>query len=140
MSTTVDDVHHRNGECIGVAATDVAIQGQTQGVGSSLGSSQGDTEDGIGTELALGGCAVEGKHLIVESALVEHAVTLQGGSDDGVDILNSLQRTLAEVAVLVAVAKLQSLVLTGGCTRGNSCTAHNTVLQHYVNFYCRITT
>ena len=140
MSAAVDDVHHRNGERVGVAATDVAIEGQTESVGSSLGTSEADAEDGVGTELALGGSAVQSQHLVVQCALVQHAVTLEGGSDDFVHVLHSLQGTLAEVAVLVAVAEFEGFVLTSAGTGGNSSTTHYTIFQNHVDFYSRVAT
>ena len=132
MRTAVDDVHHRNRHGIGVATTDVTVERQTQGVGSSLGSSQRNTEDSVGTELALGGSAVESQHLVVECALIEHAVALQCGSDNGIHVLNSLQGTLTQIAVLVAIAELESFVLTGRSTRRNGSAAQYTIFQHYV--------
>ena len=132
MRTTVDDVHHRNRHGIGVATTDVTVERQTQGVGSSLGSSQRNTEDSVGTELTLGGSSVEGQHLVVKSTLIENAVTFEGWSDNGVHIFNSFQGTLTQIAVLVTVAELESLILTSGSTRGNGSAAHYTIFQHYV--------
>ena len=108
MSTTIHDVHHRNGERVGVAATDVAIQRNVQSLSGSLSASQRYAEHSVCTELRLRRSAVEGEHLVVDSTLTEHAVTLQGGSDDVVDVLNSLQDTLAQIATLVAVAKLET--------------------------------
>ena len=113
VSAAVDDVHHRNGQSVSVAAADVAVQRHVQGLCCSLCSSQRHTEDGVCAELALGGSSVKGEHLMVDTALVEHAVALQCRRDDVVDILNSLQHTLAAVAVLVAVAKLKCFVLAG---------------------------
>ena len=116
MSTAVDDVHHRNGECVGVAATDIAVKRHAQSLGSSVSSSQRDTQDSVSTQLALSRSTVESDHLIVQTALVEDAVTLQSGSDDVVDIGNSLQHALATETALITVAKLQGLVLTGAGT------------------------
>ena len=96
---------------IRVATADVAIERQTKCVSSSLGSSQRNTEDSVSTELALGWSAVESQHLVVECTLIENTVALKCRSDDVVNVLNSLQCTLAQVAVLVTVAEFESLVL-----------------------------
>ncbi len=140
MSTAVDDVHHRNGEHISVGAADVTVQGHIQSLGSSVCGSQRHAQDSVGTELALGGSAIEGKHLIVECALVEHIVTLECGSDYLVDIVNGLQDALATETALVTVAELECFVLTGAGARRNTCAAHNAVLKRNLNFHCRIAT
>ena len=111
MGATIDDIHHRNGQSVSVRATDIAIQGDVESLGSGLGNSQADTQDGVSAQFALGGSTIQLQHLHIDSTLVEHAITLQRGSDDGVYVLHSLQHALAAIAVLVAVTKLQSLVL-----------------------------
>ena len=133
VSATVDDVHHWHGESIGIAATDVTIERHAESLGSSLSYSEGNAEDGVGTEVRLGWSAVEGKHLLVDSTLLEYAAALESGSDDVVDVGNSLGCTLAEITALVAVAKLESLVLAGRCSRRNSCATQYTIFKHYVN-------
>ena len=140
VSTTVDDVHHWNWKSVSVATTDVAVERQTECVGSGFGSGERNTKDGVGTELALSGSAIESDHLVVEGALIEHTITLECGSDDGVDILNSLQNAFAQVAVLVAIAEFKSLVLTCRSTRWHSCTTENTIFQNHIYFNCRVTT
>jgi len=40
VRATVDDVHHRNGQHVGVDTTDVTVQGHVQVIGSSLGYSE----------------------------------------------------------------------------------------------------
>ena len=111
MSTTVDDVHHRNGEGIGVGTAEVAVKGNLQVSSGSMGYGQRNTEDSVGTEVLLGGSAVKLKHLGVNLALLECAHADDGGSNHLVDVLNSLLDTLAQIAVLIAVAELQGLVL-----------------------------
>ena len=64
--------------------------------------------------------------------MIEYAVTFEGGSDNGVHIFNSLQGTFTQIAVLVTVTELESLILTSGSTRGNGSAAHYTIFQHYV--------
>ena len=133
VSATIDDVHHWHGESIGIAATDVTIERHAESLGSSLSHSEGNAEDGIGTEVRLGWSAVEGEHLLVDSALLEYTAALESRSDDVVDVGNSLGGTLAEITALVAVAKLESLVLASRCSRRNSCATQYTIFKHYVN-------
>lgn len=81
---------------------------------TSLGDSQGDTEDGVGAKLALVGSAVEGVKELVNFGLVFNIKVLldQSGAKDGVDVGDGLGNTLASPLSLVTIAELNSLVLT----------------------------
>ena len=116
MSTTVDDVHHRNRHCVRVASTDVTIERHIESFSSSLCSSQRYTEDSVRTEFALCRSSVEGKHLVVYGTLIEDIVAFQCRCDDCVYVLNSFQNAFAQVTVLVTVAKLEGFVLTCRCS------------------------
>lgn len=80
---------------------------------TSLGNSQGDTEDGVGAELALVGCAVKGVEELVNLGLVLDIKVLldQSRTNDGVYVGDGLGDTLASPLGLVAVTELDSLVL-----------------------------
>lgn len=132
----VEDVHERNRENVGLLGSsevgNVSVQGNvllrvsscssiviSHNVayllsGTSLGNSQGDTKDGVGTKLALVGSTVKAVQELVDLGLVLDIKVLldQSGANDGVDVLNSLGDTLATPLGLVAIAKLNSLVLT----------------------------
>ena len=140
VGTAVDDVHHRNGQRVGVAATDVAVERQSESLGGSLCRGKAHAEYGVGTELALGGRAIKGNHLLVKRALCEHAVALQCRCDDFVYVTYGLQHAFAKVALLVAVAKFKGFVFTGGSTRRNSGASHHSVFQRNFYFYRRIST
>lgn len=131
----VEDVHEGNGENVGLLGSgevgNVGVQGDVLVVvslcslivtsgngiyllsGTGLGNSQADTEDGVGTELALVGGAVKAVQELVDLGLVLDIKVLleQGGANDGVDVLNGLGDTLATPLGLVAISKLNSLVL-----------------------------
>ena len=51
VSTTIDDVHHRNGKCVSVAATDVAIQRDAEILGSSMSHCKRYAKNGIRTQV-----------------------------------------------------------------------------------------
>ena len=112
VSTTVDDVHHGNGENISVSAANVAIQWHVQSNGSCVSSGERNAEHCVGAELALGLGAVELEHASIDGALIKHAHALNVRSDDGVNIVYGLGDALAQIAALVAVAKFEGLVLT----------------------------
>ena len=113
MSTAVDDVHHRNGKGVGVCAADVAVERNVEGLGGSLCDCEGNAEDGVCAEVALGGGAVQLEHPHVDCTLLEDVAADECRSDHVVDVGNCLEGTLSEVAVLVAVTEFESLVLTG---------------------------
>ena len=111
MCTTVHDVHHRYGQCVGVAATYISIKRYVQRFGGSLSTSQRYAKNSVSSQFRLCRSAVECQHLIVDCALLQHAITLQRRCDNLVYIVNSLQHTLTQIALFVAVAQFQRLVL-----------------------------
>jgi len=86
----------------------------------STADAHGDTKDGVGAKLALVGGAVDLHHELIDLGLLGDIHADQLGSEDGVDVLNSLQNTLAHVDGLVTITKLASLIDTSGGTRGNT--------------------
>ncbi len=134
MSAAVDDVHHRHGQSVGVAAADVFVEGEVEIVGSSLGNGQRYAEDGVGAEVRFGVGAVELEHLLIDGDLVEGAHSFESLGDGAVYVGNSLENAFTHVAALVAVAELESFVDAGGGTRGNGSAATRTAFEDYVNF------
>lgn len=82
--------------------------------GTSLGNSQRDTEDGVGTELGLVGGTIELVQESIDLGLVLDVKVLldQSRSNDIVDVVDGLGDTLAAPLGLVAISKLAGLVLT----------------------------
>lgn len=89
--------------------------------GTGLGNGHGDTEDGVGTQLALVRGTVQLDQQVVNLLLLGNGQTRvdQLLGDDVVDVGNSLQDTLADVGRLVAISQLDGLVDTGRGTRGD---------------------
>ena len=100
MGTTVQDVLERNGENIWLLGSgkvgDVSVERNTLLSSTSLGNGQGDTKDGVGTEVGLVGCAVELDEEFINLALVLDIDVLlnDGGSDGLVDVGDGLEDTL----------------------------------------------
>ena len=111
VRTAVDDVHHRNGQRLGVRAADIAIERHAEIVGGSAGNGQRHAEDGVCAELRLGGGSVEGDHGLVDAHLVGYVHADDGRSDHFVNVLHGVQDAFAQVTALVAVTKLKGLVL-----------------------------
>lgn len=117
MRTTVEDVHEGNGKnerLLGSGKVgDVSVERDTLLGRTSLSNGQGDTEDGVGTELGLVGGAVQLVQEFVDLGLVLDIEVLsdEGRADDLVDVLDGLLNTLSAPLGLVTIAKLASLVL-----------------------------
>lgn len=100
MGATVQDVLERNGENIWLLGTgkvgDVSVERNTLLSSTSLGDGQGDTKDGVGTEVGLVGCAVELDEEFVNLGLILDVDVFldDGGSDDLVDVGDGLEDTL----------------------------------------------
>ncbi len=118
VCAAVDDVHHGHGEAVCVAAADIFVEGEIEIVGSGLGYGERYSEDGVGAEVALGLCAVECEHCLVDTDLVKSRHAYESVGDGAVYVGHSLGNTLAHITVFVAVAKLESLVYAGRCTGG----------------------
>ena len=88
----------------------------------SLGNSQTDTENGIGTQLSFVWGSVELDQEIVDLGLVLDIDVLldQSWADDVVDVGNSLGNTLSTPFCLISIAELNGLVLTGRSSRGHN--------------------
>jgi hypothetical protein len=117
VGTAVQDVLEGNGKDVGLLGTgevgDVSVERDTLLSSTSLGNSQADTEDGISTEVGLVGSSVKLVKELVDLGLVLHIdVLLDESRANGlVDILDSLEDTLAAPVGLVTVTELVSLVL-----------------------------
>lgn len=99
VGATVQDVLEGNGKDVGLLGTgevrDVDVEGNTLLSSGGLGDSQGDTEDGVGTEVALVGRAIELVKELVDLGLVLDINGLldQSGANGLVDVLDSLEDT-----------------------------------------------
>ena len=133
VSAAVEDVHHGNRQLLGVNAADIVVQSHAQGLGSSLGASQGSAQNGVGAQTALVGGAVQLDHGLVDGDLVQNVHADQALSDLGVHVLHSVLNALAHVTALVAVTQLAGLIDTGGSAGGNGGTAHGAVLQVHLD-------
>ena len=99
VGATVDDVEAGRGEDEGGLDTgevgEVLVEGDTLEGGGGLRDGDGDTEDGVGTELALVRGAVELDQEVIDVLLRGDLELLrdQGGGDDVVNVRNGLEDT-----------------------------------------------
>ena len=84
-----------------------------------MGSGHGDTQQGIGAELALVLRAIQRDQLGVQTLLVCRIETLQRLGDRRVDVADRLRHTLAAIARLVAITQLNRLARSGRGATGD---------------------
>ena len=137
VDATIDDVHHRHRQNMGVGSAEVAPQGQLEIIGCCLGHGQAGAEDGVGAEPALVVRSVQRAESDVDGPLLEgiDAVEEIGNltvheTDGGVD-------TLAQVAA-PTVAQFYGLVFAGRGTRRHRCPAGRPAVQGDLDFDSRV--
>ena len=112
VHAAVEDVHHGDGQHVGVGPAHVAVQGQLELVGRGPGHRQRHAEDGVGPQAGLVVGVVEVAQDAVDVALVEGVEADQGVVDLVLDVADRVEHALAAVAV-AAVAQLDRLELAG---------------------------
>ena len=128
----IDDIHMRDGDVLGRDPADVTVQGHPEPLRGGPGTGERDGEDGVCPEGALGFRPVELDHRVVEPALFEDIHPDDLGADLQDDILDRLLDALAEIALLVAVSKLQGLALARGGPGGHRRPADGSRHQHHL--------
>ena len=132
MGATVEDVHHRHRQQVGVGPADVAVERQPGRLGRGLGDGERGAEDGVGAEVGLVGGAVELVHRLVDLALVVGTETLDGRADLLDHRVDGLLHTLAEVAV-AAVTQLDGLELPRRRAARHGRAAERTVVEQHLD-------
>jgi hypothetical protein len=133
MLAAIDDVHHRDGQDVGVRATDVTVEREFARFSGGLGDGERHAEDGIGAELALVRGAIEIDHGLIDAELIEGIHALDFFEDGGVDVFDGLGDALA-VVLLAAIAQFDGFVGAGGSAGGNGGAAEAAVIQNHIDF------
>jgi len=116
----------------------VLIEGKAQRFRGGTRHRERHTENGVGSELGLVGCAVELDHGLIDEALVDGVEVDDLGSDQFVHIGDGPVHTLAAVARVLAVAQLQGFVLARGRAGGNRRAPERAGVEADVDFDGRI--
>lgn len=102
MTTTVQNVHEWHRENVGLLGSGqiggVGVQRNTLLGSTSLGNTQTDTQNGIGTQLSLVGSSIELFKEVIDLGLVFNIDVLldEGRSDDFIDVLDGSQNTFTK--------------------------------------------
>ncbi len=132
MRAAIDDVHHRNGQQVGVWATDITVEWQAGCFGSGLGNGERYAEDGVCAEARLVRRTIERNQRLVDVDLAFGIEAAKRIKDLSVDGLDGLFNTLAAIA-LSAIAQLDCLVSAGGCARWNGSATEGAVFEVHVD-------
>ena len=103
-----------------------------------MGTGQRHAKDGVRTEVALRGGAVQRDHRFVDADLVGYGHTENLLRNHLVDILHGFQYSLAAVTALIAVTQFERLVFARRCSRRHGRTAESAAGGGYFDFDGRI--
>ena len=138
VHAAIDDVHHRHRQGPRCRAADIAVERQLVGSRCRLGGGERHAENGIGTEAALVGRAVESDHGFVDLDLGFGVHAAERVEEFAVDRFDRAAHALAEIALLVAVAELDRLVRSGRGAGRHGGAAARAVGQNDVDLHGRI--
>ncbi len=139
MRATVQDVHHRDGQHMGIDAADVAVERQTETqLAAALATARLVPRMALAPNLDLLGVPSRSIMFHVNGFLIGSIPTEQGIGDLVIDVFDGFQHTFAVVACFVAVAQFQRFVNAGGGAGRNCCPPPGTIRQHHFDFHGRV--
>ncbi len=114
MGAAVEDVHHWNGQYMGIDAADIAVERQAKGVGGCFGDGQASPQDGIGAQFGFVLRAVQLQQRHVERFLLNRIPADQGICDFFVYVLHCFENAFSVIAGVIPVTHFQRLVSARG--------------------------
>ena len=134
VGSTIEDVHHRHGQHMGVGTAEVAEQRQLAELGRSPCDCQRHAQDGVGAEPGLVRCAVQFEQPLVEEALLGDLHADDFRSDTVDDVADRVLHALAAVAG-AAVTQFHCFELARRSTAGHSRPGERPVLEADLDFH-----
>mmetsp|Transcript_10019 Transcript_10019/g.17957 ORF Transcript_10019/g.17957 Transcript_10019/m.17957 type:complete len:494 (+) Transcript_10019:288-1769(+) len=138
VGATIDDVEARNRQSelpiVAGELSEVLVEGNSLGLGAGFCCSHGDSEDGVGSKLALVGGAIKVNHLLIKLRLLAHIKAFELLVQNRIHGFHSLGHTLAQVAGLVAISQLTGFVDACGSARWNCCNGLQASLCEEIHF------
>src|SRR6185436_7929841 len=105
MRTAVDDIHHGNGQCSRVCATEISVERDFEIRCRSSSRGKRNRQERIRSKLRLSCSAIKLEQRLIDLDLVQGIKTFKSRTDHLVDVTYSFCHTLPAVAILVAIAK-----------------------------------
>ena len=133
VGAAVEHVHHGHRQGAGADAAEVLVERQAHRLGGGLGHGQRDAQDGVGAQLALVGRCRPARCMIRSMRTWSVASMPTSSSSRSLHVVDGLEHALAAVAVLVAVAQFDRLVLAGRGAAGHGGPADAAVLQEDID-------
>ena len=133
MHAAVQDVHHGRGQQVGVDAAQVAVQLKAGRLRRRAGDGKRYAQDRVCAQVCLVGRAVRGDQGGVDRTLIKGVHTDHGVRALLVHMVDGLGNALAQIAIAIAIAQLNSLKSTGGSAGGHHRTAKGAIIEH--NFH-----
>ena len=137
VRAAVHDVHHRDGQHVGVRAAEVAEQRQAAGVRSGPGDGHADAHDRVRAQARLVRRPVQVDHGLVDQPLVVDLVAEQFGLDLVDDVLDRAGHALAAVFG-AAVPELDGLEGAGRGSARYARLGHGPVIERHLDLEGRV--
>ena len=139
VRAAVQDVHHRHRQQARRDAAQIAIQRRLLRRGRRARHGHRDRQNRVRAQLALVRSAVQLDHVPVDRPLAApHPAQQRTARCASSIFVTALQRAFAQVARLIAVAKLDRFMLARRCAGGNRRAAHTAIGQINIGLHRRI--
>src|SRR4030095_13220269 len=138
MRATVDDVHHRYRQHLGIRPTEIFEKRQAELARRRASRRQRDRENGVGAELGLVRRPIEGDHCLVKADLVESVHADHFFRDDFVHIRDSFGDTATEEPLFHSVPQLPRFMFASARATWDDGAADSAALEPDHGFNSRI--
>ena len=136
--SAVQDVEHRYRQTQASVSIKGAVEGDLPARRSRLSKRHGYSQDGVGAQIGLVGCAVHIYEEPVYGLLIVSVESNYCGSDLVVDVADSSQDALAFISCLVIVTELEGLVLARAGAGRHGHASPRAVVEEYVHLDGRV--
>ena len=138
MLSSVNDVHHRDGEPVISQGPQVLVSRFSTGRCCCSSNSHRDSENRVCAELLLVRRPIELDHQSVNVALRRSILADDAWSDDFDHVGDRFQNSLAMESLHVPITQLQGFVDSRRCSRGNGSSSLASILSPNIHFYCGV--
>ncbi len=113
VSAAIQDIHHWNGQNVGIHTTHVAVKWKAQGTSCRLGYSQAGSKNGICAEPGFIGGAICLDHGGIDGFLFHGIPADDQLGNFFVDMFNCLQHTLSAIEGFIPIPQFQGFMNAG---------------------------